>query len=213
MSHQLVFDFPVRPALGRGDFIVSSGNAAAVSAIETWPDWPMPGFAVIGPSGAGKSHLAAVFAAESGAVIQSMTDLATCDDATPLVLEWDGNSFDEEALFHLINRRKAAQAPLLLTGRDAPNHWPVKLPDLRSRLATFTVVEIGLPDDALLSALFLKHFADRQLQVDVGVVEFLTRRVDRSFSAVANMVNELDQLSLGEGRSITIPLARKALSL
>lgn len=213
MNRQLAFDFPMRPALGRDDFIVSVSNEHALNALDTWPDWPMPGFAVVGPKGAGKSHLAAVFAAETGAQVLPISKAAHCSDVGALVLEWEDAPFDEEVLFHLLNARKAANAPLLLTGREAPNRWPVKLPDLKSRLAVFAVLEIGLPDDMLLNALFLKHFADRQVQIDVGVIDFLTRRVDRSFEAVADMVNQLDHLSLGEGRSITIPLARQALSL
>ncbi|MGB0921214.1 MAG: HdaA/DnaA family protein [Alphaproteobacteria bacterium] len=210
MPDQLVFDFPVRPALGREDFVVTPANDMALAALDTWPDWPMPGFVLTGPKGAGKSHLAAVFADDHGAATTALQNVPNVNDG-PLVLEWDGEAFDEEALFHLLNRRKANNAPLLICARTAPKRWPVSLPDLRSRLATFGVLEIGLPDDALLGALFLKHFADKQLQVDSGVVDFLTKRVKRSFDAVATVAKKLDELSLHEARAITIPLARKAL--
>lgn len=212
-AQQLALDFPVKPAFGRDDFVISGSNAVAVSALETWPAWPMPGIVLVGPQGAGKTHLAHVFANETGAKVLPIGQMQVGDDSAPLALEVGAEPFDETALFHLINRRKASGVPLLLTAQAAPARWGVQLPDLASRLATFNVVEIGLPDDALITALFLKHFADRQLQVDPAVIDFLAKRIERSFDAVHDAVARLDLLALNEGRAITIPLVRRALNL
>lgn len=211
-SKQLALDFPVKPAFGREDFVISASNAVAVAALETWPAWQMPGIVLVGPMGAGKTHLANVFAGETGAQVLPLSQMSRGDDEAPLVLEYGQDVFEEAELFHLINRRKATGVPLLLTARAAPARWGVHLPDLASRLATFNVVEIGLPDDALITALFLKHFADRQLQVEPAVIDFLAKRTERSFDAVHDTVAQIDQLALNEGRAITIPLVRRALN-
>ena len=83
------------------------------------------------------------------------------------------------------------------------------MPDLSSRLATVTVAGIEPPDDDLLAGLIGKQLADRQLTVSDAVIRFLIRRMERSFRAAQGIVEQLDALSLSEGRPITIPLARK----
>jgi chromosomal replication initiation ATPase DnaA len=85
------------------------------------------------------------------------------------------------------------------------------LADLRSRLRAAPVVEIGAPDDALLGAVLVKHFADRQLHVVPQVIAFLLRRIDRSFSAAEKIVACLDGAALSNGGPVTIALARRVL--
>ena len=111
MSEQLTFDLPARPALGRGDFFVSPGNAAAVEAIQSWHDWPNGKLVLVGPVGSGKTHLSHVWAAMVQARIIAAQDLQSVDIAGAargaiVVEDADqiaGNPKAEEALFHLHN--------------------------------------------------------------------------------------------------------------
>ena len=113
-----------------------------------------------------------------------------------------------EALLHLYNCCGEAGASLLVVAREAPARWPIALPDLASRLRAAPSVAIALPDDALLGAVLVKHFADRQVRVAPGVIAFLVRRMERSFAAAGALAARLDRLALSAGRPISIALAR-----
>jgi len=213
---QLAIDLPYRPALGRADFLASACNAAALQWIERWPDWPAPALVLHGPAGSGKSHLAQLWRERSGGVLVpgealprvAPTELAACR----AVAVDDAGRAPEPALLHLYNCCSEAGASLLVVAREAPAGWPMALPDLASRLRAAPAVAIAAPDDALLGALLVKHFADRQVRVAPGIVGFLVRRMERSFAAAAALAERLDQLALGAGRPITIALARRVLA-
>ncbi len=219
MGEQLSFDLPVRAALGRDDFFVSPANAQAVAMIEDWQGWPSRKLALAGPPGAGKTHLTHVWATLSGATIIAARDLAKADIAGlasgPLAVEdadeIAGNPEAEEALFHLHNLTLAEGHSLLLTAQNAPNFWPLTLPDLASRMQATTLAHLRAPDDALLAALLMKLFADRQLSPNPEILPYLARRMDRSFDAARRLVATLDETALTAGRPITRAMAAKVL--
>lgn len=215
-SSQLSFDLTRPPAYSAADFLPAPCNEAAMGWIGRWPDWPGLNLALAGPAACGKSHLAHIFAEKSGSVVIPAAEL-TPDNIPDIagdhgvVAEDADRGVDETALFHLFNLQKEQGRPLLLTGREAPNRWKIALPDLRSRLATLPVAEIGSPDDFLLEALLVKLFADRQLKVGPDVVAYALPRIDRSFAAVHDLVSKLDRAALEGGRAVTVPLVRAVL--
>jgi len=100
----------------------------------------------------------------------------------------------------------------LMTSRLWPMSWPVTLPDLRSRLKAATVVEIGEPDEELLSQVIVKLFADRQLYIDDKLVLYIVNRMERSLNAAQTIVERLDRLALSRGTGITRSLAAEVLN-
>ncbi len=221
--HQLVLDLPARPALGREAFYVSPSNVLALAQIDAWPGWPEGRMAVTGPAGAGKTHLTHVWAAQAEARILQARDLAALDpidipaDCALAVEDADQICRDaqadraEEALFHLCNRLASGGGTLLVSGREAPAHWNLALPDLASRLRVAGVARLDVPDDDLLSALLLKLFADRQVEVSPDLVPYLLPRIDRSFAGAEAMVRALDRAALSRKRQITPRLAAEVL--
>lgn len=215
---QLVLDLAHRQALGEEDFLVSSSNAAAVELIDRWPAWPHPVCVVLGPQGSGKSHLANVWRLRSSAGLLAASALderavAALPEGGALALEdIDREPVDERALFHLINRARESSLSVLLTSRTAPGDLEVAVPDLRSRLRALPVVEVHAPDEALLKAVLVKLFADRQLNVDPAVIEFVSVRMERSMAAAARVVGAVDRLALATHRKVTRPLAAEALA-
>src|SRR5262249_20691012 len=123
----------------------------------------------------------------------------------------DADRAGAEPLLHLYNLIAERRGGMLLTAREPPARWPSLLPDLRSRLVAAPVVAVEAPDDALLAALMVKLFADRQLAVSEEVVLFLLRHMERSFEAARRLVAELDAAALRDRRGITVPLARAVL--
>lgn len=215
-SAQLAFDFPHCPSFADTDFLIAPCNADAVAWIDRWPDWPSTALALIGPSGSGKTHLANIFAARTGAVsivpaalagidpiaVLGPGRVAVIDEPEPVMAERAAM----EGLFHLYNRLAAIKGQLLVTGRSAPARWGVALPDLASRLATASVVEIAAPDDALLAAILSKLFADRQLRPSVDVIRYILTRIERSPATFATLVAEIDRRALASGRAVTMAL-------
>ncbi len=218
---QMALDLPARPALGREAFFVAPANRLALALVESWPAWPARRLAVAGPAGAGKTHLSHVWAARSEAVFLNAADLAGLDpadqpgEAALVVEDADrivGVATAEETLFHLCNRLATGGGSLMVTGRSAPAHWGLALPDLASRLAVAPVAMLEPPDDALLSAVLVKLFTDRGIGVGPEVIRFLVARMDRSFEAASATVAQLDRLGLARGRAISVRLAAEALA-
>jgi chromosomal replication initiation ATPase DnaA len=185
--------------------------------IESWPDWPSRAVVLVGPEGSGKSHLAAIWAAEGGARFLAARALATTSlpaalATGALVLEDAAEAaFDERALFHLLNLAREEQAFLLLTARTPPAGWTLAIRDLASRLKALPVVAMSAPDDALLRALLVKLFADRQLNVDESLIGYVATRIERSFAAARAVVARLDQEAMQLKRPLTRVLAAELL--
>jgi chromosomal replication initiation ATPase DnaA len=215
---QLVLDLGYRTALGAEDFLVGASNEKAVALIDCWPGWPAPSVVVVGPPRSGKSHLANVWQARSGAgVLQASalveSDVARLDATGTLAIEdLDRGIGCERTLFHILNLAREHRASLLLTSAIPPGDLEVALPDLRSRLRAAPTVEIDAPDDGLLKAVLVKHFADRQLAVEPPVVAYLIVNIERTMAAAAAVVEAIDRLALASHRKVTRALAADALA-
>jgi chromosomal replication initiation ATPase DnaA len=213
-SGQWALPLPVTTHFGRADFLVSDSNRTTFDLIERWPDWPAGALVLYGPPGSGKTHLAHLWCERSGATLIA-GDAAALDEpaALPLVLAVDdAERAAERSLLHLYNLSREQDGSLLLIMPAPPASLLIGLADLASRLRALPMAGIAPPDDALLAAVLLKHFADRQLRVAPGVVAYLVPRIERSFAAAASFAARLDQLSLEAGRPITLKLARTVLA-
>jgi chromosomal replication initiation ATPase DnaA len=211
---QLPLDLLHVEHLSRDDLVVTPANANAAALIDNWPDWPSPVVVLAGPPGCGKSHLAAVWRDEAGADTIDVSRLGSGPTMSgrPALIDGIGEKpFDQNGLFHLINAVRAGGSHLLLTTRLFPGAWRVTLPDLASRLKAATTVEIYEPDDALLMAVIAKLFADRQVEVDFSVVQYLVRRMERSLSTAITLVDRLDRAALEGGTRISRALAAQVL--
>ncbi len=214
---QLTLELPMEPRFGREDFLVSPSNATAWDMFERWPQWPERVMLLVGPTGAGKSHLAAIWAARAKARILTgralpLADLEALGRAGAVLVEdADDAPGIEKELFHLLNLVREGGSWLVLTARRWPDGWGLATKDLLSRLRLAPAIEIGEPDDALVRAVLVKLFVDRQLVVDTTVVEYLAVRIERSLDAARNVVEALDREALALGRPVTRPMAGEIL--
>jgi chromosomal replication initiation ATPase DnaA len=214
MSEQLRFGFEHTPASGAEDFMPGSSNREALAWLARWPDWPGPALVLHGPHGCGKSHLARIWLVRTGGGWLPPAALAAADPEAhqAWVLDDAEPVDDEKALLSFYNRVRERGGHLLLTARRPVGGWTLQLPDLASRLRAAAVVAIGPPDDALLGAILLKLFADRQLVVPEALIAYLVRHMERSFDAAQAIVAGLDAASLGQRRPITVALAHALLA-
>ncbi|MEM6886821.1 MAG: chromosomal replication initiator DnaA [Pseudomonadota bacterium] len=219
MAEQLGLDMPSIAAMSRGDFLVAPCNALALAQIENWQDWTAGKLLLCGPSGSGKTHLAHVWADLTDAKIVSASALCTKDipafAGSALVVEdvhlIDAQPALETALFHLHNLIQAEGHALLLSGTGRPADWGISLPDLASRLLGTQTAVLDPPDDTLLASLLAKLFSDRQLAPAPNLIEYLMRRMDRSFAAAGRIVTALDAESLAQKKPITRSFAARVL--
>ncbi len=215
---QLVLDLPHLVSFGLEDFLISQSNAQAAALVDSWPDWPHTAAAICGPASSGKSHLAQAWRIRSSAALISGADL---DDESVGLLERSGALIvedidrgiaDERVLFHIFNVARERSLYVLATSNPAPGDLEIALPDLRSRLRALPLAVIAPPDDALLQAVLVKLFADRQLAVDPQVLSYMALHTERSMAAARRMVEAVDSLALSKQRKVTRAIAAEALA-
>jgi chromosomal replication initiation ATPase DnaA len=217
MAAQLVLELPYITAFGGEDFLISASNATAARLVESWPDWTNPICIITGPEGSGKTHLVNVWRARSGAMAYGAGAIgeaiaAVLREPAPVAVEdIDDGRLDEHAAFHLLNLARERGFDVLLTGRTPPGSWDVALPDLRSRLRSAALVPIEEPDEALLRAVLVKLFGDRQLAIGPELIDYIMPRMERSMAAAAAVVEALDKAALAERKGVTRHLAAKVL--
>jgi chromosomal replication initiation ATPase DnaA len=216
-ARQLAFELPHAESFRREDFLADASNEAALALVESWPNWPHRIAAIIGTPGSGKSHLAAIWAERAGARIADAAALVRSEVPRALVTgalvieDLAADRADEQALFHLFNLAREEDAYVLVTAASRTDLDGYVLPDLASRLRALPVIALTPPSEALLAAVMVKLFADRQLTVDEDTVTYLLSRIERSLSAVRDTVGTLDRAALSRGRRITRALAAELL--
>lgn len=219
MSRQLAFDLPSQTTYRRADFFPTQANAEALAAIDRWQDWQGAKLLLIGPAGSGKTHLLHLWAEAAGAQVVAAAALAQADlpdlARTPVAVEdaeqIAGDAAGEAALFHLHNMMSVQG--LLISAAKPPRDWGVALPDLLSRMQAISIAALAPPDDALLSAVLVKLFSDRQITVPPNLISYLVQRMDRSLAAARVLVAQLDATALARGRPVTRALAAEVLDL
>lgn len=218
---QLLFAFDHAPSLREDDFLVADDNHEAFAWLQRWPQWPSSVLVVHGPPGCGKTHLLHVFLARTAGLPLTLSDLESGRiverlDAAPAWALDDAERHLEprhqEALLHAYNRICETKRHLLLTAREPPSRWPVALADLGSRLKATPAAGVRSPGDRLMRAVLVKLFADRQLQVDDGVLTYVLSHMERTFDAARSIVVRIDETALHGHRRITIALVREVLN-
>ncbi|OJX12982.1 MAG: hypothetical protein BGO77_00745 [Caedibacter sp. 37-49] len=215
---QLVFNFAASCSYRIEDFIVTNSNQEAFSSLMQWINWPHNILLLVGPQYSGKTHLSTIFQKLSSAVFTSRDNLQTYEDffhsnSSPFIL--DSLKFQEleEPLLHFYNLCREKQRTLLLTAETHPIQWDIKLPDLKSRLVATRTITIQQPDDILIKGILLKRFSDLQISISDNVLEYLLTHIERSYSAIQNIVLLLDEASLAEQKKVTLPLIKRVLNL
>jgi hypothetical protein len=189
----LPLNWPV--ADGEEDFLLSESNRAAFEHLKRWSVWPVMASLLTGPRKSGRSLLGRIFVRKTGGRL--------FDNA---------EEHGEEALFHAWNEAQERRKPLLIVADAAPPLWQVALPDLRSRLAATPHISIGDPDDALIGGLVVKLLGDRGVAAPAEVADYLVPRIERSYVAVQQVVDLLDEALLSHHRRISVAMVRRVLT-
>ena len=197
----------------------STCNEVAINFIYGWPKTSLNNniFCIYGPTGSGKTHISKVWMEKSNAIIfNGISDLSfdylssfdrnlIFEDVSP------NKNWPENLLFEFINEIKSSRLSLLITCNSDPLKLKWKTKDLISRFASFTNIEIKLPDDFLIKKILIKQFADRQLSLDSEQIEYISKRIERSYSSIIKIVDGVDNLALQNKKAISKNLIKEAI--
>jgi chromosomal replication initiation ATPase DnaA len=213
MTHtrQLPLPFTHSPEYVVVDFQAAPSNAEALAWLDRTADWPQRQLALWGPGGSGKTHLLHLWSARVSAVLVPGPCLRFAAPERPLAID-DADAAPERPLLHTLNAAAEAGLPVLLAGRDPPARWPVRLPDLASRLRAITAVQIHPADEELLRCLLARLLADRQMMVSEPVQHFLRLHLPRTPAAMREAVARLDRAALAVGGRATRAIAAQVVA-
>lgn len=220
--YQLPLLLEHRRLLGREDFLVSPCNIEVIEWIDIYPDWyGNNGIVVLGDKCSGKTHLSWLFSEKSGAKVYRISEIKDeiFSDIVPIESALVIDDIDkavgdyemEENLFHIINYAIECNTKMFFTISKPLVNLDFKIVDLKTRLLSFPVANIYVPDDDLLKALLVKQFMERGIIVAPDVIEFIVKHIERNPSSVKELVEMADLLSFEEKKRITIPFVKKII--
>ena len=215
-QNQLLINFNLKKDYDEQDFYVSSSNKYAFNIINGWPKWLKRIVNLYGEQYSGKSHLSKIFETKTTCLnIESINFtseiLLKFKTKQALIIENFNFNIPEKLLYSLINIVEQENKYLLITSLKPLNKFDFKLKDLNSRINNCLFVEIGAPDDELIYALIVKNFSDRQINIDKKIIEYIIKRINRSYKDIFLFIYKVDQLSLQKGKPINLSIIKKIL--
>jgi len=218
MSDQLILKFPEHRAYKREDFYVSPSNQEAYDFINNWPKWIKRIVNIFGPSGSGKSHLSSILKTKTKCLeilANELNEDIIFEFKTKevLIIENFNEKISEELLFSLWNVALQDNKYLLITSKKPITEYNFKLPDLKSRVNSTIVIGIKLPTDELISVIIAKNFSDKQIKVEKKHIDYIIKRIDRSYKKISQFISVLDKYSLKKGSPFNLKLIKDVLNM
>ena len=218
MSDQLILKFPAYQAYKKQDFYVSPSNQEAYDFINSWPQWIKRIINIYGPSGSGKSHLAYILQNKTSCLqidsnkISEKTFLKF-KTKEALIIENLDEKVSEKLLFSLWNTALHDNKYFLITSINPINSFKFKLNDLVSRANSSLIIGINLPSDDLISVIIAKNFSDKQIKVEKKHIDYIIKRIDRSYEKISQFILTLDKYSLKKGSPFNLKLIKEVLKM
>ena len=218
MVDQLILDFPKNKVYLEEDFYVSSSNHEAYQFINSWPKWVKRIVNVFGPAGSGKTHLSSIlknktsFLEINSNLISDKTFLQF-KTKEALIIEDIDEKVPENLLFALWNAAIQDNKYLLITSKNPINTYKFKLIDLKSRVNSCIIIGIDRPNDELMSVILVKNFSDRQILIEKKHIDYIIKRIDRSYQKISQFISLLDKYSLKKGSPFSLKLIKEVLKM
>ena len=215
-SDQLLLEFSFNKDYIPNDYYVSLNNKESFNIINSWPNWVNKILNIHGEKFSGKSHLTSIFEKKTSCIKVSSKEFS---DETikkfkikeSLIIEDFNNNFSEDLYYTILNIIEQENKYILITSEEQLNKFNFKLPDLISRIKNCLIIGIKNPDDNLIYALLTKCLSDRQINIDKKLIEYIIKRIDRSYEKIFLFVHNLDKLSLKKGKPISLNSIKEVL--
>ena len=214
--NQLILNFDYDQNFKDQDFYVSKSNEFAFKLLNSWPKWEKNFVNLIGEKFSGKTHLINIFLKKfKGIKIEANKInndfLKKMKVFENIVIENFNDKIDENLLFTLTNIIDQDNKYLILTSRNPIVDYSFKLNDLNSRSKNFLLCNIEKPGDDLMFALILKNLSDRQISIDKKLIDFIIKRIDRSYGKIFDFIYKIDKISLKRKKPIDFKIIKEAL--
>ena len=218
MTDQLLLKFPSRKAYSKEDFYVSSSNNEAFKLIESWPKWIKKTVNIFGPQGSGKTHLISMLKNKTATIdvdSNQVTDQIFFKFKLKevLIIENLKENISENLLYTLYNVAQQDNKYFVLTSREPINKFNFKSMDLKSRVNSTTIIGIDLPSDELISVILSKNFSDKQIKVEKKHIDYVIKRIDRSYEKISQFISTIDKYSLKKGSPFSLKLIKEVLNM
>ena len=216
--NQQILNFHYEQNFKDQDFYVSDSNEYSFNLLNSWPKWEKNFINLIGEKFSGKSHLISIFLEKyKGIKIDSnnISDdfLQSIKIYENIVIEDLAETVNEKLLFTLINIIDQDNKYLIVTSTIPIVEFKFKLNDLNSRSNNFILSQIEKPGDDLIYALILKNLSDRQISIDQKLIEFIIKRIDRTYGKISDFIYKIDEISLKRKKPIDFKIIREALEV
>ena len=214
--NQQILKFDYEQNFKDQDFYVSISNQHSFDLLNNWPKWEKKFVNLIGEKFSGKSHLISIFLEKYKGIkidAEELTNdfLQSIKIYENIIVEDLTEKINENLLFTLINIIDQDNKFLLVTSTKPIVDFKFKLNDLNSRSTNFLLSQIEKPGDDLMYALILKNLSDRQISIDKKLIDFIIKRIDRTYGKISDFIYKIDEISLKRKKSIDFKIVKEAL--
>ena len=214
--NQQIIKFNHDTNLSKDNFFISKSNKHIFDFLNKWPKWEKNFINIVGERFSGKTHLASIFLKKyNGLKIDSKSlneyHIKEIKLYENIILEDIDKNVDEKLFYTLFNIIEQNNKFLIITSNNPLTKIDFNLPDLKSRSKTFILQNINKPDDELIFALLLKNFSDRQIFVEKKFIDFVVKRIDRSYGKIFDFIYKIDEMSLKKKKSINFKIIQEVL--
>jgi len=214
--NQTIIKFGYEENFKDQDFFISNSNKHIFNLLDVWPKWEKNFLNIIGEKFSGKTHIINIFLEKfKGIKISSKKldneFLKKIKIYQNIILEDLDEEVDENLLFTFLNIIDQDNKYLIITTKKPITNMQFKLKDLKSRSSNFLLLNIEKPDDELIFALILKNLSDRQISIEKKLIEYIIKRIDRSYSKIFDFIYKIDEISLKKKKSIDLKIIKEAL--
>ena len=213
---QRIIRFNYEKNLKKDDFYVSESNKHILKQIDNWPKWEKNFLNINGENYSGKTHLVNIFLNKFKG-IKFEANLLTDENLREIkmyqniVLENLNENVNEKLIYTLLNIIDQENKYLIITSVKPIVDIEFSLKDLKSRTKNFLLQSIKKPDDELVFALILKNLSDRQIFLEKKLIDFIMKRIDRSYGKIFDFIYKIDEISLKNKKSIDLKMIKNAL--
>ena len=215
MTEQRIFNFNNTSVFFEENLIRDTSNSDVLNFLDKFPNWETKLINIVGEKKSGKSFILQLFSNKNQfAYISSQEDFEKKYDELFLVdkVILDGFQIDEEKFFSLINHFIIHKKYLIISSREPLTVLEIKLLDLKSRLKEFLLIEIQNPSDRLIYSLILKYFSDNQIVIKKDLIEYIVKKIDRSYLKIENFLFKLNDQSIVKKKKIDYKLINEVLN-
>ncbi|WP_256998033.1 HdaA/DnaA family protein [Candidatus Pelagibacter communis] len=214
--NQLIIQFDYEENFKDDDFYVSNSNKNAFKLLNQWPKWEKNFLNIYGEKFSGKTHLMNIFIKKFKGIkfySNSLTDedLKILKVHENIILENLNEEINEKLIYTLLNIIDLDNKFVIITSEKPIVDLNFALPDLKSRAKNFLLQKIDKPDDELMFALILKNLSDRQITIDKKLIDFIIKRIDRSYGKIFDFIYKVDELSLKKKKRIDFKIIKEVL--